>query len=675
MHALKKLARRDELPGAEHVRSAIYTVALATENALKSDPLSPLVDVKHLGLEEAVFLGQMGDVTHDWSSLVAELRDAVNNAEPRLKALCEHICKLVLSKAATANVLEIERAQDLVQARRYGVTHEEIILSLVSTTPPNELGEVIGKVKEATQFLVTYSGRIVKRTVDGTTFLFPTVFGTVLSRLNILRVDEENAAKDKFSYLQRSRLLNELTATIQTDGFSFYRLDEFELLLNPRELRKRLPSLNEPLPTLVFVDPWLPSYLQWWNRYGGFESLVRFLLEKMNETEYVDAIGHARYLLVFLPNLQETLLDNLLLPLVDYEAAQKFLNYLENAEEILRETLERALSTAAVKRVKLTKRDVERIIREKVQTERQIAKNIAVSTSLRAAREAALRFLALYDQFIAYTSDGSTPPSFQLQTLPFQTDVQKKLEGIQSPQDCAAAINAFFASIINRYYTRNAEALERAVYQSLEERVRKRLWDSLNVDDLVESFVQGTQGILPLSGSLIRDIIHRMHGTKFDIPGYSIKVIIHDKTIEFSVEEVEEGREGTHPPLPPISYPIPEGGPESGRVIAPTTPVVAQVTLSNLTRAEALALAELLKEEQLPTRSLKVILRGDAVSGDLTITSHFRNLTPVFNALSAVSQHLKASLTVIVSLKEAMTENEVKERLGSLAERVSVEKE
>lgn len=649
--ALKKFARREELPGAEHVRSAIYTLSLVAERALRNDPRSPLIDVKHMSLEEACFLGHMGDIRGDWASVVRDLTEAIDSAEPRIKGLCEHIAKLILAKAATANAFEIERAQDMSRAPVYGLTEKEIICSLICTTPADKVGEPISALKEALSYLVSRSGRIEERIIDGERFFFPALLGTVFGRLRVYLADERKAAeRDKLEYLKRSRLLNDVLSNVKVEGCSIYRLD-FDLLGDPGELRAKVgKSLNEPHPAFILIEPWNAS-LSRETRSRGFNGLISELIKEMNKAEYVDTVGRPHYLIVLTPNIEEARLEELLQPLIEYEAATRFLDYLEKEEDIRREMLNKALSSAAVKRVRLTKRDVERIIRERVRQEIQAAWNAAHSIKLRAAREAALKFLNLFDRYVAYDFSNR---AFTLQSLSQQIKAaQGKLGEIKDPSQCADVIGAFFNSIVGVRYVRDVTSLEEAVQRALEERVRHELFEPLNLEELVESFIQGAYEVLPLRGELIRDAIHRMNGFSFDLPEKTVTVNIDGGRISFEVEE-----KPTVPPPPPPPPPPPIEGEERK---------VEKFTLHDLSRNEAVELGRLIKEGRVEVKTVTAELEGGGVSGALRIEGNFKPLTSVLNALSSIAQNYDASLRISVSLVKEMDEEELKEILGNLA--------
>lgn len=651
--ALRKFARREELPGAEHVRSAIYSLSLAAERAFRDDPRSPLIDVKHLSFEEACFLGHMGDLRGDWASLLSDLIETVDSSEPRIKMLCEHVAKLILAKAATANVLDIERAQDPSRAPVYGLTEREIISSIICTTPADKVSDSISMVKEALSYLVSRSGRIEERVIEGERFYFPAIFGTVFGRLRVYLADEgKTAEKEGIEYLKRSKLLNELLSSVRVEGCSIFRLD-LNILRDPKGLRLRIgSSLNDPHPAFVLIEPWSESLSKEMEVKKRFETLASHLITEMNQMDYVEALSRPNYLILLLPNIERSRIEELLQPLIEYEATTKFLDYLEKEEDIRREMLNKALSTAAVKRVKLNRRDVERIIRERVRQEIEAAESAAHSIRLRAAREAVLKFLKLFDRYIAYDLSSR---AFTLQSLSQQfTAAQGRLEEIKDPSQCADAMGAFFNGIVGVRYVRDVSSLEGIVQRIFEERVNHDLLDSLSVDELVESFVQGAYEILPLNGELIKDAIYRMSGFSFDLVDKRITVRVEDGKISFEEVKIEKEEE--------------EGGETEEGGFPPPRKIVRGFSFQALSRDRAVELANLIKEGKVSAKSVAAELKGENIGGTLRFEGDFKPLTAAFNALSSIALNYRANLKISVSLERETEEEELREILGDLAE-------
>jgi len=659
--ALKKFARREELPGAEHVRSAIYALALAAERALSQDPNSPLIDVKHMSLEEACFLGHMGDLRQDWASVLAEVSEAIDNADPRMKGLCEHIAKHILAKAATANVFEIERAQDISGASKYGTTSGDIALSLICTTPLEKVGEVLSSSREALEHLISRSGRIEERIIDGERYLFPAVLGTVFSRLRYFLADERKmATEDRLGYLMRSSLLSEVLGNVGIEGCTIYRIG-FELLEDPHELRNRIEkSISEPHPAFVIVEPWDTLFAKQLQERRSFVSLASHIVDKMNRTEYVEALGRPFYLIALLPNLEESVVEELVQPLIEYEAAKKFMGYLEREEDVRREMMERALSSAAVKRVRLSRRDVRRIIEQKARLEIEAAAGATHSIMTRAARDTAVKFLNLYSQYIVYDLSNR---AFVLQDLSKQIS-QGTIGEIEDPSKAADAIGTFFNVIVNSRYVRDIEKLEDVVSKDIEERVNRGMFEPLKVSELTESLIQGAYELIPLSGTLARTAVERMDGTSFELDDKKVTVLVEDDTISFEVTKKPE-----EIPVGPTPVGITE---ESRRpTIYEEVKLVKNFSLLNLSRDEMSSLAQLIREqEQIKVNAVTVKIDGEKVKGTLDVKEDFKSITAVFNAISAIAGRYGAELNVSVSLKESIKEEELRDILGDLAEKM-----
>jgi hypothetical protein len=652
VRAIRKLARSDDLPGTEYIRSAIYTLALAASNALREDELSPLIDVKHLPLEEACFLGYMGDVRQDWTLFVGQLVESIDAAPEKLRKACEHVAKLIASKGATA------RALDLIQVAgreslEYATTLRDLRISVLCTTPLQEdVSSALEIGEEALRYLVEHSGRIEERHIDGEKYYFPSLLGTIFSKFQSLLAGEIKKAREKpLDYLRSSRLVTGILNAIKGETYTLCRIS-FDLLENPEKLLSMdtvKETLDVPRPIFLLVDPW-DAYLSHRLNEIGFMGVLAEIANKMND---VKTISRPLYVFTLLPNLKEKRIMDLLLEAVaEYEASNRFLEYLEDKASMLSELMEKAFASTVVRRIQIKRSELQKIIDERIESEVGVANSAAQARMMRSARDVVVNLLMLYTRIIAYDVTAKAFVHEDTSKL-----VGRAIEGLSEVTSLdlskyADIIGSFFEGIIGTRYVQDLNKLEEVVEADIRQRLEKGLTSELLVDDVVESLIQGVYGIVPLTGESAKMAVERLNGVTIELPSGRLFEI----GMEEGVMKFKEVITGPPPPSPP---PAESEG-----------PLKSEIRLTGLDASEIRRLAQIIKSGGLEVKNIKVSSKTDDIEMSVAIKSKFEHIIPICNALASVLDKYGASADIQLLLEKGLAMDRIKAMFAETAEKM-----
>lgn len=654
VHALRKLARRNDLPATEYVRSAISMLAGAAERALNNDPYSPTIDVKHLELEAACFPGNLGDATADWLGLVAELKVSISSAEKELIESCEHAAKVILSKGATSNTITLLKIKDREAAEIYGTTLEELQLAAFLTSRPEEAEKAVSSMKKAIDYLLRTSSSIEERTIEGVSFLFPAIAGTILSKLkDYISEERRKASQDPLGYLRSSSFLYLVTSHLRSEKASVFFAD-YSHVEDPEKLASLVgKTLNEPKPAIVFVnlhDEKLAQKI----REIGWNAVVSNIVTKLNEDASVKAIGRPPYLILLIPNLGEERLKPLLESLTEYQGAESFLEYLRDEERVIEDFMSRAEAIVTVKRLGMPAKELRKIIQGKVGNEIGAARDLADRSKLRAAREAAKRLVDLYSEaVIIYDLDSRRFSPISISEL-----ITKAMEGVEmkDPKMCADVLNTLLSNIIEARFVSSTNRLEKPVKEFIKRRIEEGQMGEVRIDDIFESLFQGSFGVVPVSRAIAENTISMLNGATFDLPDKTVTTFAKEGRISFEVKV-----------KPKII--------EKERELAP-----AEVEVETL---REFMLSGIPKENIMELREVLNSLKGDVISlvvnlkeedgynlGALTIR---RNFSDAIGPLAALARTLDAKGEFRVMLRAPKSKDEIAKILGPLSKYLRLE--
>ena len=648
VYALRKLARLEDLPGTEFVRSAIYLLAQAAERALDRDWHSPTIDIKHLELEEACFLGNLGDVQKDWAGLVTELATAIKGASENLIEACEHVAKVVLSKGATSRILTLLRIEDKSQAKKYGTTLEELQLATLLTSRLEEASEALGLTKRAVDYLLGTSSSIEERRIEDATFLFPAITGTILSKLRDFEFEERaRLSREPIDYLRTSRLLSLITSNLGSEKASIF-LADLGQVEDPEELVKLAGSaLSEPRPGIVLLNPHDRALAQRVQR-DGYSVVVSDIAARLNEEAFVKAVSRPLYLVLLVPNLSRERLKPLLESLATYEAAEKFLSYLREEEEVVDELVSRITTLDAVKRLKLSPRELRKSIAEKVKKEIGVARDVAERNKLRSAREAAKRFIALYG-VVAYDLKSKKFASVDVERL--FARATERVEEVRDPKMCADGLNAFIDGIVETRFVSSVDKLEAIVKEYARRRVEAGQLGGVEVADVIESLIQGSFDVVPIDYGVARNAVERLSGSAFDLLDKSVTAVVSEERIRFEV--AEKVPEPTLPSYPPPAPPVVEK--------------INELELFGVPSTEILGLRGVVKslEGEIDTLVISLREKDGRSLGTIAIRKKFAD---TIGPLTALARILDAEGDFRILLKTSKDKDGVTSLLGPLRE-------
>jgi hypothetical protein len=441
---------------------------------------------------------------------------------------------------------------------------------------------------------------------------------------------------------------------IKGENYALCRIG-FDSLENPDRLISMdtvREALNAPYPVFLLVDPW-DAYFSHRLDEKGFMGVIAEIAGKMNYM--IEKIARPLYMFALVPNLKEAAMDSLLEAVAEYEASRQFLEYLEDKTSMLSELMEKAVTSAAVRRIELSRRELQRIIQQRIDTEVGIANSATQARMMRSAREAVLNLLTLYKRIVAYDlvkrmfahEDASKLVGKTAETLSEVTSVDL--------DKYADKIGSFFKRIIDTRYVEDVNKLEEVVEGYIRQRLEKGIISELSLNDVVESLVQGVYGVVPLNGELAKMAVERLNGIQVELPdGKLVEIAIEAGAMKF--------KEVIGPPPPP-SPPPP--------IVEPKGPLQNQIRLTGLNDTEIRGLAQVIKGGGLgELEKIKVGSKTDDIEMSMEIKSKFEELIPISNALASILKKFNASADVQILLKKGLPVDKIKAMLTETAEKM-----
>ncbi|MEM3628052.1 MAG: hypothetical protein QXQ94_05785 [Candidatus Bathyarchaeia archaeon] len=210
MWLFKKILSPNDVPRTEYVRTTLYMVAEAAENALKYEPDKALsVGTKHMPLARAGAVDLMAEFEADWASAISDIEHAIRAINPEQQKTVNIIARQILAKGTTANVTMLIEVRDSKELKRYGLTAEEMQLDMLAVLSSEEATKSISQLQEAIEALKTQSARIEEKEHEEQKFYTPSLIRTIHDKLAAFvseqrRILEESA--QLLAYLQQANL-------------------------------------------------------------------------------------------------------------------------------------------------------------------------------------------------------------------------------------------------------------------------------------------------------------------------------------------------------------------------------------------------------------------------------------------------------------------------------------
>ncbi|MDI6820296.1 MAG: hypothetical protein QMC89_05270 [Candidatus Hodarchaeaceae archaeon] len=400
-------------------------------------------------------------------------------------------------------------------------------------------------------------------------------------------------------------------------------------------------------------DPW-DAYLAHRLDEKGFTGLIAELASKMNDS--IEKIARPLYLLSLVPNIKEATLNSLLDAVAEYEASRGFLEYLQDKTSVLGELMEKAVASAAVRRFELSRRELQRIIQQRVEIEVGVANSATQARMMRLAREAVSNLLTLYRRIVAYDLVKRAFVHEDISKLVGKTTESLSEVTSVDLNKYADILGSFFKGIVVTRYVEDVNKLEEVVEKHIRERLEKGLISELSVNDVVESLLQGVYGIVPLNGELAKMAVERLNGIQTELPDGSL--------IEIAIEAGAMKFKAVMAPLAPLVGPPVEEGPPAG-------PLQNQIVLTGLSVPDIRSLAQVVKGGRLgEPDKIKVSSKTENIEMSMEIKSRFEDLVSISGALASILSRYGAPADVQILLKKGLPADRIKAVLEELAKKM-----
>lgn len=583
---LKKVLDPYDVPRTEYVRTTLYLVAEAAENALTYEPEKVLtVGVNHVPIARAGVVDLLGDFEADWASTVSDIEHAIRGASPELQKTVDIIAKQTLAKGTTANVTMLIEVRDLKELRRYGVSPEEIQLDMLTVLTSEDAAKCISQVQEAIEYLKTQSARLEEKEYGEQKFYLPSLMRTIYDKLAAFVAEQrrilENTAQLP-AYFQQAGVATlfvspkasipsrESEVEILLKGYN--NVFNIEDLLSSEDVRN---AQREGTLSIVVVPPWDPFlFNELYQRKSDYHSLMNTLSQKLQSVNIEGKISHPLHLFVLTPNIRQEKLSGLIDDVISYVAVKDFLKHLANKEKILQEkmydyerTIQKRLTLRLTEFFEEQRKRLEVGLKNSLERQVRDARASAQQELVRLTRRLATSVLELFEEVVFYSLQAqSFMPQSLIKLFGELGGEASRIEerGAESLSDYSLIINTFFRRVVESTgFTWNPNDVTDALYRHYEYEIKSgvlRKQDRIN--EVVENALLGAYDVKPLSANVVHDAIRRLKGKTVETEEKLVSFNIDETAglIMFQIEEkvkpppkeVEEGK-----PIEEIT--IPEG--------------------------------------------------------------------------------------------------------------------
>lgn len=574
MWLFKKILSPNDVPRTEYVRTTLYMVAEAAENALKYEPDKALsVSTKHIPLARAGAVDLMEDFEADWASTISDIEHGVRAISPELQKTVNIIARQILSKGTTANVTMLIEVRDLKELKRYGVTTEEMQLDILAVLPSEEATKTIGQLQEAIEALKTQSARIEEKEHEEQKFYMPSLMRTIYDKLAAFvseqrRILEEPAQLP--AYLQQANLTslfynpkasiksreNEVTVLLK----EYNTTSNVEDMLNSADVRS---SQNEGTLSITVVPPW-DAFLfnELYQRKTDYHTLINTISQKLQSISLEGKIAHPLHLIVLIPNINPEKLTRLIDDVISYAAVKDFLGHLRNKERILEEkmvdyerTIQKRLTLRLTEFFEEQRKKLEIGLKNSLDRQVRDARISAQRELVKLTRKIATSAIELYEDVIFYSLQSQNFISQSLVKLFGELGGEaSRLEqdGKDSLSDYSLIINTFFKRVIESTgFTWDPNIIAEAIYKHYKFEIESGVIRKQDrISEVTENAMLGTFDVKPLSSSAIKEAIDKLNRKVVETESRKITLIIDEKTdqLKFEIEEIKPPEEKEKPP-------------------------------------------------------------------------------------------------------------------------------
>jgi hypothetical protein len=549
---LKKILDPYDVPRTEYVRTTLYLVAEAAENALTYQPEKSLtVGVNHVPLARAGVVDLMGDFEADWASAVSDMEHAIRASSPELQKTVDFIAKQVLAKGTTANVTMLIEVRDLKELKRYGISQEEMQLDMLAVLTSDEATKCISQVQDAMEYLKTQSARIEEKEYEEQKFYLPSLMRTIYDKLAAFVAEQrrilENLAQLP-AYMQQAGVASlfispkasipshENEVTILLKGYN--NVSNIEDLLSSEDVRN---AQREGNLAIIVVPPW-DSFLfnELYLRKSDYHSLVNTLSQKLQSVNLEGKIPHPLHLFVLIPDIRHEKLSGLIDDTISYVAVKDFLKHLANKEKILEEklydyekTIQKRLTLRLTEYFEEQRKKLEVGLRNSIERQVRDARTSAQRELVKLTRKLATSVLELFEEVIFYSLQAQRFMPQSLVKLFGELGGQaSRIEerGAESLSDYSLIVNTFFKRVVESTgFTWNSNDVTEALYKHYEYEINSGVLRKQDrISEVNENAMLGAYDVKPLSAKVVHDAILNLDG----------KIIeTEDKKITFKIDE------------------------------------------------------------------------------------------------------------------------------------------
>lgn len=702
---LKKLMNPRDIPATEFVRTVISVAAEASQKALSGDPEgSYTIGVRHLDVGDIVQAKLMREVGSEWVEIAGDIKLSLDKAGAGNREPLELVAKYILAKGITADLSAILESRDRGNLERYGSTIHEIQLETLETFVGDRALKTLEKLGEAIDLLITESARIDVVDLNGKRFYLPSILKTVYNKLISYVGEEKKEVENEQlipTYVLNTGLVQSLlgNVSISIDGrqgdvaVGFVRYDEVrspDVLLSSEVVQK---AQQAGKLLLLLIPPWDAGlFSEMYVKGRSYEEVTEEIADALQNAVMRGRVRRPLHIVVLLPNLSKTRLKLMLDKLTVYMGTKKFLSYLSEKENIIRERLQELEKREGI----LIKRDLQSIMSEETRRkhlrliesrlEREIAeaRSLAQKQLVRLAREIVLEILELYHKVVYYSLDKNR--FTQKEVIP--SDAVKIPE---SREEASARLDlSQYASMVNAFLKHVVKEL---AYEYDVMRVQRALLDAYRgefeggvtgrhyrIRDVLENLMLGAYGVKPLSIDVAREALRYLNGQTIELDEFSVTIVVeeHTDSIRFDVKprrtEIEVKGEETTAEAEEVSE-------------VPALPSTAEPTLQRILlelpggfgveefSRRILAFMNMLRELDAGLSALKLELETVKFSSSLTLKNPSADalsepkIKAMINFMSRVSKDENVTVLVEMNVSKPVAEDNVRKAFGDYYKR------
>jgi len=693
MWLFKKILSPTDVPRTEYVRTTLYMVAEAAENALKYEPDKALsVGTKHIPLARAGAVDLMAEFEADWASAISDMEHAIRAINPELQKTVNIIARQILAKGTTANVTMLIEVRDPKELKRYGVTAEEMQLDMLAVLSSEEATKSISQLQEAIEALKTQSARIEEKEHEEQKFYMPSLMRTIYDKLAAFvseqrRILEEPAQLP--AYLQQANLTslfynpkasirsreNEVTVLLK----EYNTTSNIEDMLNSPDIRN---AQNEGILSIAIVPPW-DAFLfnELYQRKTDYHSLINTISQKLQSINLGGKISHPLHIIVLLPNINPDKLTRLIDDVISYAAVKDFLNHLRNKEKILEEkmvdyerTIQKRLTLRLTEFFEEQRKKLEIGLKNSLDRQVRDARTSAQRELVKLTRRIATSALELYEEVIFYSMQSQNFISQSLIKLFGELGGEaSRLEqdGKDSLSDYSLIINTFFKRVVESTgFTWDPTLISEAIYKHYKFEIESGVIRKQDrISEIAENALLGTFDVKPLSLQAIKEAIGKLDKKVVETENKKITIIIDEETdqIKFEIEEIKPPEEKEKPPIitgpeippPPIGPPAPEKG--MNEVIVEIDPSFNYEDFRTKLEALYKTYGTLISSIKLSTSSNMLRVTFDFLGSAHSAST----IVNVSRFLRQVSNSYKATPYIEIKFTSPLPQDKLQEMLGS----------